>query len=86
MHDGRLSYLETLEQFSKPLAYSLKVLAGHNYAWGKTGLVPKTVLFIADLASARTLLTSELNRGVRSDWPPTFRKCLAKQNWCCFLR
>jgi hypothetical protein len=71
VNDGRLPFLQTLQQFVSPNAYAQKVLAGHRYAWGKLGLTYEDALFVADPAAARSLLTAEWQNGIRTEWPPT---------------
>lgn len=76
MHDGRLPFLQQLQQFSSPKQYAAKVLSGHKFARGMLGLPGKEGLFIADVDAAKSILAFELQLGVGGDWPPTFQAML----------
>eukprot|EP00879_Flechtneria_rotunda_P004075 GHRR01004320.1.p1 GENE.GHRR01004320.1~~GHRR01004320.1.p1 ORF type:complete len:234 (+),score=44.71 GHRR01004320.1:157-858(+) len=76
VYDGRLPFLQTLEQFVRPKHYAAKVLQGHKFAMGKISLPPEDALFIADTATARAWMNSEWQLGVITKWPDTFQKIL----------
>jgi hypothetical protein len=72
-----MPFFRTLEQLVRPRAYVDKVQNNHPFAWGKLPLLsipPKDTLLVGDLDAARSIMGSEMQLGVKSDWPDTFRE------------
>lgn len=78
-----MPFFRTLEQLLRPRAYVEKVQNNSPFAWGNLPLQsipPKDTFLVGDLEAARSIMASEMQLGVGSDWPDTFRKSLSS---CC---